>query len=91
MLLRIFLAVAVSLSCCLYEDASLGTSHRASLCTMTSFSLRTLVSFVHVVSYLTLQKESPTLTLFIICSLSGVCVSDHFFVLGVQEFCQAIF
>lgn len=58
---------------------------------MIPFSLRTLALFVHVVSYLMLQKGSLTLTLVIICLLSGVCVSDHFFVLGVQEFCQAIF
>ena len=58
---------------------------------MIPFSLRTLASFVHAVSYLMLQKGSLTLTLVIICSLSGVCVGDHFFVLGVQEFCQAIF
>ena len=58
---------------------------------MTPFSLRTLASFVHVVSYLMLQKGSLTLTLFTIRLLSGVCVGVHFFVLGVQEFCQAIF
>lgn len=52
-------------------------------CTATPFSFRTLASLVHVVSYLMLQKVSLTLTLSLASSL-GVCVGDHFFVLGVQ-------
>ena len=54
---------AVSLSCCLSEDASFGTHTGAPPCTTTPFPFRTLAAFAHVVSYLMLQKVSLTLTL----------------------------